>query len=55
MSIIILKTDDKKETVRRLISRLKIEKGLDAKKYYGKIKLAEDPLIYQKKMRNEWT
>ena len=54
MSIIILKTDDKQEAVTKLISNLKIEKGLDAKKYCGKVKLAEDALRYQKKLREEW-
>ncbi len=28
--------------------------GVDIKKYSGKIKLKEDPLIMQKKMRDEW-
>ena len=36
---------------------LKTEKSFtkqDLKKYIGKIKLSQDPLEYQKKIRNEW-
>ncbi len=55
MSIIILKTKERKELAKKVLSRLKLEKGLDAKKYCGKISLREDPLLYQKKIRDEWS
>ncbi len=29
-------------------------KKLDANKYFGKLKWGENPLEYQKKLRNEW-
>ncbi len=29
-------------------------KGIDAKKYCGQIQLSEDPLLIQKRLRNEW-
>ena len=50
MSVIILKTDEKKNVARKIMSRLEAEKGLEAKKYCGKIELSDDPLQYQKKM-----
>ena len=54
MSLIILKTDEKQKIVRKVISKLKVTKGLDATKYCGKIKLISDPLEHQKKLRDEW-
>ena len=54
MSVIILKTDEKKNVARKIMSRLEAEKGLEAKKYCGKIELSDDPLQYQKKIRDEW-
>jgi len=54
MSIIILKNKQKKEKAQNVINRVKQEKGLEAKKYCGKINLKQDPLLYQKRMRNEW-
>jgi len=53
MSVIILKAGEKKEIAKKVMSRIKIEKGLNTKKYCGKIKLTKDPLAYQKNMRNE--
>lgn len=34
--------------------RKNLMKGVDTLKYCGKIKLKEDPLDIQKKLRNEW-
>jgi len=54
MSLIILKTDEKQKASKKMISNLKVAKGLDAKKYCGRIRLITDPLAYQKKLRDEW-
>ena len=54
MSVIILKTNEKRDTARKIINRLKLKRGLKAKKYCGKINLPIDPLDYQKRIRDEW-
>jgi hypothetical protein len=53
MTIIIKSTYDK-EHIKKTLSTL-IQKGkFNSKKYCGKIKLQEDPLVIQKNMRDEW-
>ncbi len=54
MSIIVLKTNEKKTAARKIMGRLKLKRGLQAKKYCGKINLQIDPINYQKKVRDEW-
>lgn len=54
--VLVLKKDASKkeiDAIRKKINRLP-NKGVDTKKYCGVIKLKEDPLEIQKKMRNEW-
>ncbi|WP_162923680.1 hypothetical protein [Arachidicoccus soli] len=41
------------DLLRKKLSKLPT-KGVDTKKYCGVIKLKEDPLAIQQKMRNEW-
>jgi hypothetical protein len=53
MVIVIEKTHSKKE-IDKLISKYKPVKTFDAKKFAGKIKWDEDPVQYQKRIRNEW-
>ena len=43
-----------KEQIIKLLSKFKIGKSLDAKKYCGALKWDVDGLDYQKHMRNEW-
>jgi hypothetical protein len=53
--VIKLKKDESiKELKAKLKNAQKNMMGIDAKKYSGVIKLKEDPVKYQKKMRNEW-
>lgn len=54
MGMTILKDKEKKKDVDAILNRIKPEKGLDAKKYCGKLHLPIDPLNYQKKSRDEW-
>ncbi len=42
------------ELLNKKLSHLPARKKLDAQKYCGVIKLKEDPLVIQKKLRNEW-
>ncbi|MCH2451249.1 MAG: hypothetical protein MK198_14040 [Gracilimonas sp.] len=55
MQKIILK---KEESIEQLKEKLRLvskrSKGLDAKKYSGIIKVNEDPMEYQKRIRAEW-
>lgn len=46
----------KKEPKIRQVRRQKtvVEKGVDTKKYCGVLKLKEDPMVIQKRLRDEW-
>jgi hypothetical protein len=46
------KKDQKIKRVRR--QKSDVEKGVDTKKFCGVIKIREDPLTIQKKLRDEW-
>jgi hypothetical protein len=56
MVLVLKKGASKKEieALRRKLERNRPSKGVDTKKYCGVIKLKEDPLVIQKKMRDEW-
>ena len=53
MSIIIKKIRSAK-TLTEALSKVKPAKRFDAKKHLGKVKWDENPLEFQKKLRNEW-
>jgi hypothetical protein len=55
MVLILKKGAGKKDiaAIRKKLEKLS-GKGVDTKKYCGVIKLKEDPLSMQKKMRDEW-
>lgn len=52
----IIKLSNKAEAKSKLESILKTKSkgGLNAKKFLGVISLKEDPMLIQKKLRNEW-
>jgi len=55
--VLILKKGASKKDIEAIEKKLYKEKalpGFNAKKYNGLIKLKEDPLSIQKKLRNEW-
>ena len=55
--VLVLKQGASKKEIEAIEKKLysrKSSTGLDAKKYNGVIKLKEDPLKIQKKMRDEW-
>ena len=54
--VITIKSGASKKTILLLLKGLenKIGKGIDAKKYCGKIKLKKDALKIQKELRDEW-
>lgn len=51
---IILSRDMSIEEIKKIFTQLPSGKKLSAEKYLGIIKLQEDPLEYQKRMRDEW-
>jgi hypothetical protein len=52
----ILKYGSGSDKIRILLKRLNksANKGIDSEKYSGTIRLKEDPLKVQKKIRDEW-
>jgi hypothetical protein len=53
MVVVIEKKYDKRK-INKLIGDLKPVKVFDAKKFAGKVNWEEDPVEYQKRIRNEW-
>jgi hypothetical protein len=56
MVVVLKKGASKKEMeqINKKINRMPSRKKLDAKKYCGVIKLKKDPLVIQKRLRDEW-
>jgi hypothetical protein len=55
--VTVLKYGTDKKKIRLLLERLKNQKsrtGINAYKYCGTITLAEEPLLIQKELRDEW-
>ncbi len=53
-SIIINHNSSRKELDEALAKLSKKPKGINLKKYFGKVKFKMDGLEYQKQIRNEW-
>lgn len=47
-------SEDTEESIKKKLEAHPSKKKFNAKKYFGKIKLKEDPLVLQTKLRNEW-
>ncbi|MDX2002415.1 MAG: hypothetical protein SFW35_08280 [Chitinophagales bacterium] len=52
--VTVIKKGSDVRTIRKALTKLKPGKGFDAKKYCGLLKLREDPLSIQKRLRDEW-
>lgn len=52
--VLVLKKGATKKEMDSISKKLQNIKGVNTKKYCGTIKLKEDPLAIQKKMRDEW-
>jgi len=55
--VTIVKYGTDKKKIKSMLERLKNKKGrigIDAYKYCGVITLAEEPLLIQKELRDEW-
>jgi hypothetical protein len=53
MKTITIKKKDQKQVYTKKLNQI-VLKGLDAKKYCGKLKIKDDPLKIQKRLRDEW-
>ncbi len=52
--VTVLKKSSSEKEVEKELSKAKNPKTFDARKYAGTIKLAQDPIAIQKKLRDEW-
>jgi hypothetical protein len=55
--VLILKkgaTEKEMQSIKKKLQKKSRKTGINIKKYSGKIKLKEDPLTTQKKLRDEW-
>ena len=55
--VTVVKYGTDKKKIRSLLERLKNQKsriGIDAYRYCGILTLAEEPLLIQKELRDEW-
>ena len=52
--VLVLKKGASKKEMDNIAVKLPVVKGVDTWKFGGIIKLKEDPLTIQKKMRDEW-
>jgi hypothetical protein len=55
--VTVIKKDTASQTIKSLLeqgARQKPRKKIDIEKYCGTIKLTEDPLLLQKKWRDDW-
>ena len=53
--VLVLKKGATKQEMESISEKLRVVKGgVNTRKYCGTIKLKEDPLAIQKKMRDEW-
>jgi len=53
MGIIKIKENEESPSYKKKLRRVKL-KGLNTKKYCGKLKLTENPLEIQRRLRSEW-
>jgi hypothetical protein len=52
--VTIIKKGTSKISIKHLVKKIQVKRGLDAKKHSGVLKLKEQPLDIQKKLRDEW-
>ena len=55
--VVVIKKGDSIEKINKLLAKLQAKaakKGVDTRKYCGTIKLKENPVEIQRKLRDEW-
>lgn len=50
----IIKKKSNRKNISKIFNKAVASKGVDTKKYCGVIKLAKNPLVIQKELRDEW-
>ena len=54
-TFVLMETRKKEQRIKRVRrQKTDVAKGVDTKKFCGILKLKEDPLAIQKKLRDEW-
>ncbi|MHB2149560.1 hypothetical protein ACX8XP_10920 [Calditrichota bacterium LG25] len=53
MKLITIEKEDQRKSYIKKLKQITI-KGLDTKKYCGKLKIEKDPLKLQRRLRDEW-
>jgi len=52
--VLIIKRNSKNRKLKELTNMPKTKRGFKASEYCGKVKVKEDAVTIQKKLRNEW-
>lgn len=52
--VTVIKKGSSKTSIKHLVQKTQVKKGIDARKYSGVLKLKEHPLDIQRKLRDEW-
>ncbi|MDH5367778.1 MAG: hypothetical protein OEW67_12380 [Cyclobacteriaceae bacterium] len=52
--VTVIKKGSDKKVINKILKEALRTKGVDTHKYCGVITLKEDPLVIQKRMRDEW-
>jgi hypothetical protein len=52
--VIVIKKGESKKSIQNKLRKLKGGKGFPASKFTGKIKIDEDPVAIQRRLRDEW-
>lgn len=52
--VLVIKRNTKLRDLKKLAVKLKSKKGLKASEYCGKVKIKEDAVLLQRKLRDEW-
>lgn len=54
--VVVIKKNTPRKRLKSLLRKAKPakSKGFDARKHLGKLKLKEDPLVTQRRLRDEW-
>ncbi len=53
--VTIIKKGASKSSIKQLLQKIQVKKGIDAYKYCGVIKLKQHPILIQKILRDEWS
>jgi hypothetical protein len=52
--VVVIKKGESKKSIQSKLRKLKSGKGFPASKFTGKVKIKEDAVAIQRKLRDEW-